>query len=356
MEDPALRAVLDESWKTPARWRNALRLALGELRPKLAQTPHDEVARWGRVRLLRFRPSGTPLPCPVLMIPSIINRWYVLDLRPGQSYIEHLVGRGIPVYVLDWGTPGPQDAWATMEDHILRWQGAAVRAACRDAGVAAVHLLGYCLGGTFAAAYTALRPERVAGLIALAAPVSFDDDGLLSSWARNPDLDVDRLVGALGSIPAVMLQASFGLLDPMAQTRKVAGFLEKLWDEGYVERFLALETWLGDNVAFPGATYLRHIKDLYRENALVKGSFLIGGTAVDLPAIACPLLTVLSRTDHIVPPSAASALHDLVASKDRTLLELEGGHIGITVGSRARDGLWTATADWLAARPCPARP
>src|SRR5687768_15333969 len=185
MEITMDKEILDEAWKMPRRLHNLIRLVKGELAPKLAQTPHRVIAEWGRVRLLKYAVPVPPKGSPVLMVPSIINRHYVLDLRPGESLVEYLVGHGIEVYMIDWGRPGPQDRYATLEDHILRWQGAAVRAACKDAGVAAIHLLGYCLGGTFAISYAAARPAKVAGLIALTAPVNFHDSGILSTWATS---------------------------------------------------------------------------------------------------------------------------------------------------------------------------
>ncbi len=352
-----VRTVLDEIpfaelWKAPRRARNWLRFMKGELTPRLARTPSREVSRWGRVRLLRYETKAAEKTCPVLMVPSIINKYYVLDLRPGQSMVEFLVDAGIPVYILDWGEPGPQDRFATMEDHIIRWLDAAVRRSCRDAGVERIHLLGYCVGGTFASIYTAVRPKRVAGLIALTSPVNFHDDGLLSSWAGETSLDIERLAEVMGSVPSELMQASFFMLDPVAQRRKITALIERFCDEGYVERFLALEAWLNDNVDFPGATYVRHIRDLYRGNKLIKGTFCLDGVPVRLQDITCAVLTAFSTRDHIVPDPSAAVFHDLVSSRDKTLLELEGGHIGVTVGRRARNNLWREVRQWLENRPC----
>ena len=191
---------LDELWKVPRRATNWFRFLRGELTPRLAQTPSREVARWGRVRLLRYETAGPEKACPVLMVPSIINKYYVLDLRPGQSLVEFLSQAGIPVYMLDWGEPAPQDRFTTMEDHIIRWLGAAVRRTCRDASVEKIHLLGYCIGGTFASMYAAVRPKRVAGLIALSSPVNFHDPG------HRPDSRVDG-TRSFGAAAGVVLHA-----------------------------------------------------------------------------------------------------------------------------------------------------
>lgn len=347
--------LLKESWKTPRRVHNALRLAQGELQPALAQTPHEVVATWGRVRLLRYACAEPRQHCPILMVPSFINRYYVLDLRPGQSMVEYLAAAGIPVYMIDWGTPGPQDRFTTLEDHAIRWMGAALRAACKDADVAAMHMLGYCIGGTMAAIHAALRPERVAGLVALTAPVNFHDDGILSTWTQTGEIPVERIEEEWGLIPGDFLQGSFLYLQPMSGPKKLQNLAERLWDDGFVEKFMTLESWLNDNVSVPGATYRQLIRDVYEKNALIKGELEMKGEKIDLGKITCPVLTAISTSDHIVPEPSARMLNDVVGSEDKTLLELPGGHIGITVGGRAKDGLWKETRDWLLARPCPPR-
>jgi polyhydroxyalkanoate synthase len=347
--------VLDECWKTPRRLHNAIRMIKDELKPDLAQTPYTEIATWGRVRLLRYEAASPSHQSPVLMVPSIINKYYVLDLRPGQSFIEDLTQNGIPVYLIDWGTPGPQDRYATLEDHVIKWLGAAIRKACRDADVEAIHLLGYCVGGTFAIAHAALQPERVAGVIALTAPVNFHDEGTLSVWASDPNFDVEQLAESYGLVPADLLQKSFSMLNPLGQQQKMRSLWDRLWDDKFVEKFLALDEWLNDNVDFPGATYVKYIKELYRNNSLIKGEFELDGRPVKLENITCPVLTAFSTTDHIVPGTSASVLHDMVSSEDKTLLPMKSGHIGCTVGGKAKDNLWRVTREWLIARPCPPR-
>ncbi len=347
---------LNEAWRTPRRLHNALRLAKGELDSDLASTAREEVAHWGRVTLNRYAVTSPKQQCPILMIPSVINRNYVLDLRPGQSYIEYLGQQGIPVYMIDWGDPGPQDRYADLAQHVLGWIDVAVRAACRDAGVEAIHLLGYCVGGTMSIAYTALRPRHVAGLVALTAPVKFQaGEAAMSDWARNEETPAELLDEELGLIPGRMLQSSFLYVQPMSLSRKLRDLAYNLWDDAYLERFLALETWINDPVDLPGPVYRSILRELYQEDRLASGTLVLRGETANLSNIHCPVLTAVSATDHIVPDPSARVLHDLVGSKDTTLLDLPGGHIGITVGRHARDGLWAQSRDWLMARPCPVR-
>jgi polyhydroxyalkanoate synthase len=341
------KMLCEETWKMPRRLHNMLKMAMNEFQPHLAQTPYTEIKRWGRVRLLRYECSNRQTDTPLLMVPSIINKYYVLDLRPGQSFVEYLTEQGIQVYMLDWGCPGPQDRFTTLSDHILGWLHAAVRATCRDAGTQQTHLLGYCIGGTFAAIYAALRPQRVAGLISLTSPVNFHDEGLLSAWASNDSINIERLAAEWGLIPCDFLQSSFAMLSPLGSVTKLRSLTEQLWDDKFVEKFLALETWLNDNVDFPGLTYAEYIRTMYRENQLVKGELKLNGENVNLADINCPVLTVTASKDHIVPPQSATILNELVSSTDKTVLDFNTGHIGVTVGGAARKGLWKSTEEWL---------
>jgi polyhydroxyalkanoate synthase len=113
-------------------------------------------------------------------------------------------------------------------------------------------MLGYCLGGTLAAIYAAAHPEEMASLTALAAPIRFEDDGLLSRWTRTPTFDVDQMVTALGNVPWQLMQSAFHLLRPTLNASKLVNFLDKAWTDESLNGFLALETWGNDNVSFPG--------------------------------------------------------------------------------------------------------
>lgn len=340
-----------EAWRAPRRLKNAIRMARGELQSELAATPSRVVARWGRVRLLAYEPQGPVTRAPLLMVPSIINRYYVLDLRPGQSLVQHLVEAGVPVYMIDWGTPGPQDRFADMGQHVLGWMHAAVRRACRDAGTETVHLLGYCIGGTLASMYAALRPQRVAGLVALTTPIRFQDEGILTCWTKGGHVPVDHYIRAWGNVSGEFLQGSFVLLQPGASLAKSRTLGPKLWDDAFVERYQALETWVTDSVDVPGEAYRQLVRELYEQDALIEGNFQLRGETVRLEDIRCPVLVVTAARDHIVQPDASAELCQRVSSEDVEHLALPGGHIGVVVGGAARRGLWPALEQWLKDRP-----
>jgi len=325
---------------------------------KVGCTPHDAVFAENKWRLLRYRPK-TPSthPTPVLMVPSLINRHYVLDLLPGRSVIEFLVEQGHDVFAIDWGTPGDEDRYVTFDTFCDRYLKRAIRKTTGIAGTERVNLLGYCLGGTLTSIHAAMYPEKIASMVALAAPIRFINDSMLSIWTRTESFDVSALIDAFGNVPWPLMQASFHLLKPTLNLQKAVQLLDRAEDEEFMEGFLAVETWSNDNISFPGLAYEKYIEELYRKDALVKGELYISGRRVDLAAIRCPTLAVTFEHDHIVPKESAQILLERIGTDVRKLLHLNGGHVGAVVSRRARQGLWTALSEWfilhgkMAARP-----
>lgn len=315
------------------------RMAKG--RPPVGTTPADVVLRENKMRLLRYRPVR-PLARkpPILLVPSLINRHYVLDLLPGRSFAEWLVGQGHDVYIVDWGTPAGEDRYLTLAHFADRYLGRALRAACRRSGAESAHVLGYCLGGTLAAIHAALYPERFRSFIALAAPVGFRDDGTLSRWVRTPTLDLDALVEGSGNVPWPLMQASFHLLKPTLNLWKAVKLVDKSWDDRFLDGFFAIETWGNDNVSFPGEAYRTYIQELYREDRLLEGTLGIDGRPARLEAITCPTLAITFEHDHIVPHRSASVLLERVSSTTTEHIHMPGGHVGAVISTAAARELW----------------
>jgi polyhydroxyalkanoate synthase len=311
--------------------------------PAVGTTPHDVVHAENKWRLLRYRGARTHAT-PVVLVPSLINRHYVLDLMPGKSFIEWMVGRGFDVYCVDWGTPGPEDRFLTFDDVCDRYIGRALRAATRTSEHDKAHVLGYCLGGTLATIHAAARPEHVASLVALAAPIRFRDDSLLSSWTSTGGFDVRTLVDAFGLVPWPLMQAAFHMLRPTLNLSKAVHVIDRAWDDEFLDGFFALEKWGNDNVSMPGEFYVRYIEELYQRDALAEGRFTLSGDPVRLEAITCPTLTITFEHDTIVPWRGAKELHDRIASESKQHLHLPGGHVGAVVSRAASRGLWPQIA------------
>ena len=321
-------------------------------RPPVGTTPSDVVYRENKLSLLRYRPraEGVRFRTPVLLVPSLINRHYVLDLLPTKSFAAYLVGAGHDVYVVDWGTPGDEDRYLTFDDVADRYLGRAIRRVAATSERDAAHVLGYCLGGILASIHAAARPEHVASLALLAAPVRFHDDGLLSTWVRSPTFDVAAMVDAFGNVPWQLMQGAFQLLRPTLPLAKAVTMLDRAWNDEFLDGFLALETWGNDNVSFPGACYRRYVEELYRGDALARGELRLSGRPARLDAITCPVLAVTFEHDEIVPWRSAAAVIDLVSSTDKHHMHLPGGHVGAVVSKTASRTLWPALSTFFSDR------
>jgi polyhydroxyalkanoate synthase len=314
--------------------------------PPLAQTPRDEVALEGGAKLYRFRgaANGTPL----LLVPSLINRWYVLDLRPGASVVEALVGAGFDVWCLDWGVPEAEDRYLDWEVVLARL-GRAVRRVRREARAERVGLLGYCMGGTLTAIYAAQHPSELAALVTLASPIDFAAGGQLRCMVEPSWFDADAIADA-GNVSPHQMQSGFVALRPTLDLGKLVSLPDLARDPEARAAFLALDEWASDNIPFPAEAYRRYIRDLYQDNQLVAGTHRVGGREVHLGEIACPTLVITASRDSICPPRAATALLEHVSASDRDSLEVPGGHVGAVVGSRAAREMYPALARWLAPR------
>ena len=325
-------------------------------RPEVGGSTHRVVHHENKWRLLRFARTRDVYRTPILLVPSMINRWYVLDLMPERSLVAWLADKGHDVFVIDWGTPGPEDRYLSFDDVVGRYIGRAIRRTCRAAGTTQTHVMGYCMGGTLSVIHAAVYPERIASLTAVAAPVTFDDEGLLSKWSRDRSFDVD----AFGNAPWQLLQGAFQLLRPNLSVSKFAHLVDRAftagaWSDSFLDAFLAKERWANDNVSVPGEVFRRWVGQIYRDNSLFEGTLRLDEKPVLLSELRMPLHVVSFAADHIVPPETAAPLATEASSTDLQHVELPGGHIGAVVGGRARDVLWPLLHEWWAEREPMAR-
>lgn len=320
--------------------------------PPLGVTPREEVLRRGKARLYRYRPQRKRLyPVPFVIIPWVgISRTYILDLLPGNSFIEHLVKHGHDVYLLDWGMPGEEDREFGFEECVFDILPRVVERAREVSGAKEITLNGNCLGGTLTASYLALNPDApVRNFVAVVAPIDSDHGGLFKAWLTE-DFPADQLVRVYGMVPTHLMGTGFKMLRPLGDAAAVSALWFNLARRDYVTLYKAMSRWANEYIPMPGRFFLQLARDIYAKNKLAKGEFVVGGQRVDLSKIVQPLLVVAAKQDHIVPPLAARALIDLVSSEDKEYVELPGGHISVFAGRTANVNLWPKIAQWVAQR------
>ncbi len=320
----------------------------------LMPTPRSTALEDGPAKLYRFVPPKGVVArkaAPVLLVPSMINRWYVLDLGTGRSVVEALVNEGFDTWVLDWGVPNDEDRDFSWDDAIARLD-RMFRRVRRMTGEKKLSVIGYCMGATLSAIHGALHPDWYASLMSLMGPIDFEEAGFMRTLT-DPRW-FDAYIAEAGNVAAQQMQTAFFLLHPTQQASKwvtLADRASKL-DLEYVQSFAAMETWTNDYVPFPADAYIRYIEELYQQNCLIRGTHQIDGRSVDLKEIICPVMTVVAERDQICPPKAATALVTAVGSTETRVLSIPGGHVGAVVGSKAKHRLYPELVTWLKETTC----
>jgi polyhydroxyalkanoate synthase len=318
----------------------------------IGATPRETVWTYRTTTLYRYRSERRVHPLPVLLVFALINRPHVFDLRPGHSFVEHLLEEGFDVFLLDWGVPDDEDSERGLESYVcdeLPW---GIRETLRAAGADEVSLAGWCIGGTLCAMHGALHPHGSArNLVLLTTPI--DTDGALyTRWVGRDSFDVDLVTETFPAIPGGGIDWANKLMKPVTNYWTTYRRLANQTLDGAADReaYQAMAKWVADNPPFPARAYREWITWMYKENRLVRGRLELRGERVDLRAIEANLLVVTAGADHITPRRNTTPLLELVSSKDVTHLARPGGHIGLMAGSKARKEIWPEIAAWLGER------
>jgi len=349
-------AALPQEWSELSERFETLNKVL-TTKAAIAQTPKEQVWALNKARLYRYIPAVKPEArhrVPLLLVFALMNRPTILDLRPGNSFVEYMVGRGFDVFLLDWGVPGLEDKALKFDDYALEYLPRAIRKMKTISGCAEFSMLGWCIGAIITTVYASMLPDDgLRNLLLLTAPLDFSDRARLTfaRWTDEKYFDVDRVLQTFGNMPGEMIDYGAKALRPI---ENYFGSYLKLWDNldspRVVESWHAMNTWVTDIFPMAGGAYRQLIVDLYRNNRLMKGEWKIRGEVVDLKRLRANLLTVIAEGDHITPPCQSEAILEKISSTDTEVYRVTGGHIGIMAGSGASKHTWPHIDGWLAAR------
>lgn len=346
-------AMFAEQMRAWRRMTNAT-LALDELsRPPAPYSPSETVYESGMVRLLHYRRRRPAKYLePVLLCYALVNRPYILDLMRGRSVVRQYLDRGFDVYMIDWGAPSEEDHQLTLKDYVCGFLRDMVQFVARESRCERPHLLGYCMGGTMSAMFTAQNPELVRSLTLLAAPIDFAGHRtLLDCWTDRRYFDVDTLIDSYKNCPGWFLQSCFSLMNPVHNFfGKYMDFYEHMDDPKAVANFAAMERWVFDNIPVAGEVFREFVKCFYQANQLVEGKFSLDGRRVDLGEIRCPLLLLTAKNDNLVAPASTEEIRRYVGTYDVRSMSIEGGHVGLVTGTKAQATLWPEATRWMADR------
>jgi polyhydroxyalkanoate synthase len=325
---------------------NGLRLAAGLDRPGVGCTPRTVIWSRGRASLMHYTAGADAGRPAILLVPSLINRSYIWDLRHGDSFVEHLLAAGYDVLCLDWGQPDARDAHNTMSTYVDDYMMAAVAAATRRCASVPI-VIGHCFGGLMAVLWAASTEQQPPALITLAAPTNWDEVGPLSWLTRQGRIEPEDVLDETGNVPPAAMLAAFRMIRPLGDAVSYVTLLDRLHDREATQAIWALMVWARGHIPFPGTTFVEMIRKLSRENSLTTGKVAFGGRIRELSSITAPFLNIYGSKDHVAPPESVKPLTGLVGSQKAEQRELNAGHIGLLVGSTMRGKTMPTLIGWL---------
>jgi polyhydroxyalkanoate synthase len=325
----------------------------------IATSPGKVVYRNALIELLQYAPSTKDVyERPLLIFPPWINKFYILDLRPENSFIRWAVAQGYTVFVASWVNPDSRLAKKTFENYMREGIFAALEAVEQATGVRDPNVIGYCIGGTLLAstlAYMAAKgDDRIHSATFFAAQADFSEAGDLQVFIDDVQLE------ALEN----QMEASGGVLEGsrMATTFNMLRANDLIWSF-VVNNYLLgrdpvpfdLLYWNSDTTRMPEATHLFYLRKFYKENALANGKLELGGVKLDLSKIKVPIYLQSAKEDHIAPYRSVYKTTQLVSGPVRFILA-GSGHIAGVINAPAAKKYqhWTnkklppKIEDWLA--------
>jgi polyhydroxyalkanoate synthase len=354
---PGLGINLGPSFLEPMdRFRRELGvwLDLAGLGPE--ESPFRTVLSEPGLTLRNYDPE--PRSGPVLLIvPAPIKRAYIWDLLPRVSVVRRGLESGLSVYLAYWERPGCDGQSFGLGDYAERFMLDCVGAIEKESGSGSVFLAGHSLGGTLAALFAALHPERVRGLILLGAPLHFGPDvGALDRWiAKAPP--AQHLTAFVAPVAGSLLSGWSLVADPLTfGWRRLRDGVRSLTDPRAQRTYLAVERWACDEMSMAPALFEEIVEWLYREDRFMRGNLMIGGRRAAPEFVRAPVLSVVDPNCRIVPPEAVLPFQRAVRSRETVLLRYGGDvgvslqHVGMLVGREAHRTLWPEIMRWLHAR------
>lgn len=356
LESPTARIAFFEAVDAEARRRfDAFLSGLVAYRTHpYRRTVKDPPAVWARgtTRLRDYRGTSVPSPrgegrgAAVLVVPSLVNRAYVLDLRERRSFMRHLAARGFAPFLVDWGAPGEEERGFDCTDYVHRRLSPMVDAVRGETGAEKIIVVGYCMGGTLSLPLAQARPDAIGALVTLAAPWDFHAGGCHQQQVMAALGDaMGNVVDVHGVLPVDLLQSLFATLDPGGIPRKFRAFSRMPSRSAKARDFVALEDWLNDGVALAGPVARETLFGWYAENRPGRGAWFVGDSVVDPARIQARVLVVVPSRDRIVPPESAEAL--IEACPKAQAMKVPLGHIGMMTGHRAGTLVYGPLVRWM---------
>jgi polyhydroxyalkanoate synthase subunit PhaC len=324
----------------------------------IAATPGRIVYQNELMQLIQYAPSTREVRRrPLLIVPPWINKFYVLDLQPKNSFIKWAVDQGHTVFAISWVNPDEKLAEKGFENYMLEGPLAALDAIESATGERSVNAVGYCLGGTLLAstlAYSAAKgDDRVSSATYFATLVDFAEVGDMAVFIDEEQLaSLERRMRARGYLEAQDMATTFNML---RANDLIWSFVVSNYLLGKEQMPVDLLFWNSDSTRMPAAMHSFYLRKMYHENLLVKpGGIKLADTPINLSKVMTPSFILAAREDHIAPWKSTYAATRLYSGTIKFVLS-DAGHMagvinppGTKYGHWANDNLPPSPDEWFA--------
>jgi len=321
-----------------------------EVGRNLAVTPGDVVYENDLIQLIQYKATTAEVARrPLVMIPPCINKYYILDLQPENSFVAHAVGAGNTVFMVSWRNVEREQGRYSWDDYLELGVFQALRVAAEITKSEQVNALGFCVGGTLLGAALAVlsarKDQRVVSATFLAAMLDFSETGQIGLFIDEASVATrEATIGAGGILSGRDLAFVFSslrandLIWPYVVNNYLLGSEPAAFDLLY---------WNADSTNLPGPMYCYYLRNTYLENRLREPGALVNcGVPVDLRSVRLPIFVLATREDHIVPWRSAYRTVNLLGGNEKQFVLGASGHIAgvINPAAKNRRSHWVSDA------------
>ena len=313
--------------------------------------------------------DGTRMPInraqhdvPLVLVPPLGVTTETFDLMPQRSLVRYMAASGFKTYLIDWGEPQKKHAHLGLVDYADVMFETALTHIREHSGSQQVSLMGWCMGGLLCLIHQGLQQDPdIRNIITVASPINLRGGGIVAGAAQSlnapaqlirkyTDFRLDKLNPATLHAPGWLTTLAFKMTDPIGSVMTYWDLVTRLWDREFVVAHSTTANYLNNMLLYPGGVIRDLTVRVAVDNDLASGRIEIGDRVAELSKIDSNLLVFAGEKDILVKAPIAEKIMDVVASQDKTFYIKPGGHMGVILGSKAPDSVWSTTVEWLSDR------